>query len=137
MSKHKVSELTGGMLDAAVAMAEGAQLGGDVNPGTPRVPLAYSTDWEYGGPIIERERISVWELGPYSFIDQPLDCPWLARIFRPGLAAGLLPGSTMNDARAGEPDGIHIDRSGQTPLIAAMRALVAAKLGDEVDFSAR
>jgi len=56
----KTSELTGAALDWAVAMCEGLINGNDLDKGfilekgyTP------STDWAQGGPIIERERISV------------------------------------------------------------------------------
>jgi hypothetical protein len=53
--KYKVSELEGALLDAAVARAEGdnspisvtAAAGG-------RTYWSPSTDWQYGGPIIER-----------------------------------------------------------------------------------
>lgn len=46
--KLKASELTGDMLDWAVAKAEN-------NGGF--APVRYSTKWEFGGPVIEREEI--------------------------------------------------------------------------------
>ena len=62
-----------------------------------------STDWEQGGPIIEREGIS---------LDQYHDFPnW---------AASCPPESGFN-------------WFGPTPLIAAMRCYVASKLGDDVE----
>ncbi len=70
------------------------------------LPYGYSTDWERGGPIIERERISLEQS------EQPN---------KPFQAYAYLPGH--------EFDGLH----GPTPLVAAMRALVRAKLGDEVE----
>ena len=63
----------------------------------------YSTNWAQGGPIIEREGIS---------LDQYHDFPnW---------AASCPPESGFN-------------RFGPTPLIAAMRCYVASKLGDNID----
>lgn len=91
----KTSELSGIDLDWAVGQAhEDADL----------VPVAYSTDWAQGGPIIEKERLSVViQVGG----DSPVwhaSCP---RYLHHGYAA--------------------------TPLLAAMRCYVASKLGDEVD----
>lgn len=54
----KTSELTGAALDWAVAMAEnwaGADF--EVKP--------YCTDWAQGGPIIEREGISLTQFSDY------------------------------------------------------------------------
>jgi hypothetical protein len=93
----KTSELTGAALDWAVAMAEnwaGADF--EVKP--------YSTDWAQGGPIIEREHISVEAtrvggLGDRWMADIQTDCTQFA----------------------------------DKPLIAAMRCYVASKLGDTVD----
>jgi len=48
----KTSELTGVDLDRAVAHALGAPDDGNGLP-------CYSTDWAQGGPIIEREKITV------------------------------------------------------------------------------
>jgi hypothetical protein len=63
-----------------------------------------STNWSQGGPIIEREAI---ELTPDEY-------------------AGTWAAYMTNE---GEP----YEGTGTTPLIAAMRAYVASKLGDEVD----
>jgi hypothetical protein len=67
-----------------------------------------STDWVQGGPIIEREGISIARLDPTTEEDTNF---WVAHI-----------------------DGIYC-RYGPTPLIAAMRCYVVSKLGvgDEVD----
>ena len=64
-----------------------------------------STDWNIGGPIIEREKI---DLNHYRL--QDLTAQWDASI-----------------------DSWDSDWAGPTPLIAAMRCFVASKLGDEVE----
>ena len=108
--KIKTSELTGAALDWAVAKCEGLGLG-------PRGFVVYyhdgepamwqpSTDWAQGGPIIEREKISVM----FSF-DLGV---WV---------------SAIGELWVPEEGGVH----GPTPRIAAMRCFVASKLGDEVE----
>ena len=94
----KTSELTGTALDWAVAMAEN-WAGADfkVKP--------YSTDWSQGGPIIEREFITI--------INAAGDDVWSAYPIA--------------------DDPVAHRKSGPTPLIAAMRCYVASKLGDEVE----
>lgn len=94
--KVKVSELSGAALDWAVAEHE--QFLEDVFE-----PSSY---WGDGGPIIEREGISLY-----------LDTNnlWQANIF------------------AGNPAVFGTGVEGSTPLIAAMRCYVASKMGDEVD----
>jgi hypothetical protein len=68
----KVSELSGSALDWCVALAEGWKVEDDFwitdpsEPGTgqPLSDYSPSTEWEQGGPIIEREGIAVgksWE----------------------------------------------------------------------------
>ena len=91
----KTDELTGAALDWAVADCEGHDFPsadavcGIFNP---------STNWEQGGPIIEREKIATaWHI-----------TRWIA--WR----------------------GV-VEHPGPTPLIAAMRCYVAAKLGDDID----
>lgn len=102
--KIKTNELSGRALDWAVAKCEGK----NVDPW--HAALAgwlnehrYSTDWAHGGPVIERERIAI-----------STNCPqgWVAR-----LASGVVTRSA----------------NAPTPLVAAMRAYVASKLGDVVD----
>lgn len=108
------SELTDTALDWAVATCEGVT----VMPGKrgghyctykhgELVLLQYSTDWAQGGPIIEREGITV----------SKEDGAWSA-YFRENLF---------------EDDGSEHWQTGPTPLIAAMRVFVASKLGDEVE----
>lgn len=119
----KVSELTGAKLDYWVAKALGLDLDYMVNGvRTCRVPafincpaedaengdmFAPSTRWDHGGPIIERETIIIGRRGK-SF----------GRVWVSGI---------------GDENGFCIPTDiGPTPLIAAMRAFVASKYGEEV-----
>lgn len=102
--KHKTAELTGLDLDYAVCMAAGLLRMTNGSKEFQVGSLSPSTDWRIGGPIIERERIS---LEGRDRSGRPVD-EWVAKLVLP-----------LN--------------FGQTPLIAAMRAYVAAKLGDEVE----
>lgn len=124
--KHKVSELTGGLLDAAVAMAEGhkvCQLNGvwcsDLYGQWTRV--RNMREWRYVGPIIEREGIAI---APYEHgIGEP--SMWVAWVEERQHQATF-------DSYFER--GIFDDNSrGHTPLIAAMRAYVCSKLGEEVE----
>ena len=114
----KTSELTGAALDWAVAKAEGATDFWFDTVATHWVKLdgkdralrygwaqSYlpSTDWAHGGPIIEREKISVWARSE----------DFAAESFNGG------------------QEGLTLE--GPTPLIAAMRCYVASKLGDEIE----
>ena len=132
--KHKVSELTGGLLDAAVVAARRTE-GPDIRHqfSTHRVygdacraypgGAAYSpsTDWSQGGPIIEREGIAI---APYEHgIGEP--SMWVAWVEERQHQATF-------DSYFER--GIFDDNSrGHTPLIAAMRAYVCSKLGEEVE----
>jgi hypothetical protein len=114
----KTSELTGAALDWAVAKCEPDDTLAIYFDEPTGEPLCHddwpdnqeykpSTDWAQGGPIIERERISV---GDQTHIEgQPEHSAWYATN-RKG-AHGLA----------------------ETPLVAAMRCYVASKLGDEVE----
>jgi hypothetical protein len=97
--KIKTSELKDAALDWAVATCEDED---------PRMDTPYSTEWAFGGPIIEREWVEV--------------VPW--------------PNETDEGERwqATQHDLPHrVYCSGPTPLIAAMRCYVESRLGDEVD----
>lgn len=65
-----------------------------------------STNWEHGGPLIERESIAIWHC----------DGEWQASCGDPVRAIEIC-----------GPDGI-----GPTALVAAMRALVTIKFGAEI-----
>ena len=107
MKKIKVSDAFGPALDWAVAKCEGEQY--SAIPVTNGIGMefpatAYSTNWAQGGPIIERERISIrqWTNVPIVHAYMPQDAaPWA--------------------------------EDGASPLIAAMRCYVASKLGDIVE----
>ena len=96
----KTSELIGPALDWTVAKCKGwsTHLPWDDR-------ACPSTNWSQGGPIIEREHISIIDCDGYDF--------WRA--------------DKMN-AQAQV-----VTAYGSTPLIAAMRCYVASKLGDEVE----
>ena len=93
----KTNELTGAALDWAVMQCKGLvwSLHGHI---------PFSTDWAQGGPIIEREGLTVG----YANIEGGF---WTAR------------------TTAYPPEYTR----GPTPLIAAMRCYVASKMGDEID----
>jgi len=125
-TKKRVAELEGAQLDWAVAVASGEPLSVDAwqssdKPGTlPFVMVGTgegdkrvyypSSSWCHGGPIIECERIDL------EWWDEENAIQWWAQISEPAERA--------------------VEINGQTPLIAAMRAFVASKLGDEVEVPA-
>lgn len=100
--KIKTSELTGIALDWAVTYAlHGGCASYIFKHG--RAFHAYSTDWSQGGPIIEREKLSV----VIQTAEPPL---WFASCPR-----------------------YCYKGYGHTPLVATMRCFVASRLGDEVE----
>jgi hypothetical protein len=127
----RTAELTGALLDYWVARAEGVpaeqlsirQLidnrhvcvlepptnGFEFGPGV----ICFSADWAQGGPIIERERIELLHYGTMGWMGNP----WEAQL-----------GTDTHYIDQGPYDAI----PGPTPLVAAMRAYVASKFGDEV-----
>ncbi len=112
----KTSELTGAALDWAVAKCEGWDSYDTHSNGAFELERTStgeclwlrcfqpSTDWSQGGPIIEREAITVSEGSPVAGLE------WMA----------CDRGST------------HIQH-GPTYLISAMRCYVASKLGDDIN----
>lgn len=79
--------------------------------------LNYSTDWSFGGPIIER----------------PQDEAQMGIEGRVGWAPGAKEFATFFRAWYGPSDDPYIVSYGPTRLIAAMRCFVASRLGDEVE----
>jgi hypothetical protein len=119
MAIRKVSALSTEALDWAVVVAEDFKVA--VTPDSKLIVFKRSnitdyynpsTNWGWGGPIIEREKIST-AYEPSLIYDD--SCRWKA------LCAMSDKGHTY----------------GPTPLIAAMRCYVASKLGDEVDVPER
>lgn len=114
--KHRTSELEGALLDAAVAKA--LNLPGELRDwdGKGMMVFQRSTgplfrphmDWSMGGLIVERERIGLtWD---------DIAERWNAELEHPATPVGVQRTFAI----------------GPTPLIAAMRAFVASKLGEEV-----
>ena len=93
----KTNELTGAALDWAVHVALHGSCEGYAEH-------EYSTDWALGGPIIEREHISIEATRVGGLGDR-----WMAE------------------------DTGHCTEFADAPLIAAMRCYVASKLGDEIE----
>jgi hypothetical protein len=119
--KHRVAELDGALLDAAVAIAEDKRLckslynkrlilGFSVDAEID-IP-SYSTGWAYAGPIIERERIQ---------LEPPVD----------NVAIGY--GGPLWSAYAFNCEPPFPMRRGPTALVVAMRAYVASKYGETVE----
>lgn len=117
MARVKTSELIGAALDWAVAKCEGVTLEHGLTDDE-----RYSTEWAQGGPIIEREGISLRPIRKegHALHDQCL--------------AAYDQGNTDTMVRwvkrADWPRHYH---SGPTTLVAAMRCFVASRLGDEVE----
>lgn len=111
--KHRTADLEGALLDAAVAIADGARSDGIAfvwPQGTALMRHAWqpSTNWAQGGPIIEREQMNV---GPdVRTVNGAAASVWFAQQYN------------------GEGEQV-----GPTLLIAAMRAYVASKFGEWVD----
>ena len=115
----KTSELQGAALDWAVAQAEGnVRLQYDnregliINNVLGWIPYRPSVAWQQGGPIIEREGISV-------------------AADTTGMFEGFTWFATADDILVDPEDAVGV--RGPTPLIAAMRCYVVSKLGDEVE----
>ncbi len=109
--KYKVAELSGELLDAAVAKADPDTYKRWFGAG-PLDDRSFepSADWSIAGPIIERERRFCLQ-APDALEEQLGRGSWGAIVLGSGIG------------------WCH----GPTALIAAMRAYVASKLGEEVD----
>ena len=111
MKRIKVAEATGKVLDWMVAKCEGhlwrdASVCPQYGPNGTNCWQSWrpSTNWAQGGPIVEREKISIrqWANVPIVHAYMPID-------------------------------GAEWSSDGGLPLVAAMRCFVASKLGGEVD----
>lgn len=104
----KTSELIGATLDWAVAKCEDHYHRNGTTVFLNDFVFQPSTDWSQAGPIIEREKLFI--VAPYKS------------------ATGWKAYKMEDDTEL--PCWLE---DGPTPLIAAMRCLVASKLGDEVE----
>ena len=125
----KTSELIGPALDWAVAKIQGYDCHFDddvsgawlvpqegyLHDEKPLCRYQPSTNWSQGGPIIEREGIDIQQVFCYMEGSFSEPCGWQA--IRHTKGGPINPPKQIAD----------------TPLIAAMRAFVASKLGDEVE----
>lgn len=114
--KIKTKDLTGAALDWAVATAIGDELAAK-NIQFPRCAKHFpkfspSTDWSQGGPISDREHLTV---GPRPGI-RPIGRSWCAQY-----------------AHRGATPGADCYSVGDTALVAAMRCFVTSELGEEVE----
>ena len=102
----KTSELIGDDLDYAVHLATDPKGYGIQH---------WSTDWEFGGPLIEKYEVGFYQI-PYA------------------LNEGRIPDSSILAfvGRAEDAFCAQDGQIGETRLIAAMRAIVAHKLGDAI-----
>ena len=107
--KIKTNELTGAALDWAVAKCAELPFPFAYDDYGREYPVSPSTLWAQGGPIIEREGISI------RYSEKDARGAWYA---------------VLGPNRFLSPDH---EGSGPTILIAAMRCYVASRFGDEVD----
>lgn len=136
--KHRTATLEGPLLDAAVALALGWKwidgsysIRMDVDGPLIRPALTVddsaevfdpSESWAIGGPIIDRHGICIVRM--HRVDEQGHQHPaWFAWVLDADQGAG-----TYFDVYPGDAHG-----EGPTYLIAAMRAYVASKFGDEVE----
>ena len=117
--KIKTSELTGPALNWAVAKCEGDEDYLSVWKKTGARYWTPDTNWAQGGPIIEREKIT---LNHGTGIREGFR--WIATWWADNSGMAKKPAQRWTHNR---------HASGPTRLIAAMRCYVASKLGDEVD----
>lgn len=126
----KTAELKGVALDWAVAKCEGVLF--------PRSIPSYSTNWVQGGPIIEREKISLIRCDDSLDYSKGYDKPvnripvWFAE--RGGCHASQTSYGPQGD-NWGICISVDVDSGiyGGSALEAAMRCYVASKLGDEIE----
>lgn len=112
---QQVSNLSGIDLDKAVAICRGSgpipivkKVKGS-NPFIQSIYIRYSSDWNWGGPLITAEHI---EVSPRRNESKDRE-EWRAR--------------------KKTPDSIIVTQWGESPLIAAMRCFVACKVTQEIN----
>ena len=124
----KTSELIGPALDYSVAKCEAVTLAEHIEGNYSWlehevtgnwVTYSPSTDWSQGGPIICREITKVF---------RNVSGTWSAMILKDVPIPPEDRGTSLALTRRAQWNG-----AGPTPLIAAMRCLVASRIGDEVE----
>jgi hypothetical protein len=143
--KMKTAELAGRALDWAVAKAEGHDVA--IAEGTGQVVIRRqlvvdyfdpSTNWGWGGPIIEHQNVTViraddtYEVDEKGFTTSKRIPQWFAETSR-WVGHSL---TTSYEGEQMEPTFMIAEQAGYygpTPLVAAMRCYVASKFGAEVD----
>lgn len=134
--KHKTAELQGALLNKAVAMALNWSFDANhtlIESGAIMVKPSLSDGdnielfrpwelWAHGGPLIERDQISLWKGKWEGATARGMPEGWIAYIDADAVAYN---GEARTEGR--------FTGNGPTPLIAAMRAYLASKFGDEVD----
>ena len=129
--KIKTSQLIGPALDWVVAKCEALCLGSDPFGLKPIIAAPVfvknykpSTDWEQGGPIIEREKIDLEFMDNFE--------AWCGSVLRE-YGQDRESYSDDQDRESYTAEQESFVGYGPTPLIAAMRCYCCAKLGDEID----
>lgn len=119
--KVKVSTASGLVLRYCVAKADGWSNEGleDIANGDTYPEHDFDVNWSLAGPIIEREKLTVMNRS----VTNPNLQEWFA--VAPEAIALAIAEDDDRDAAIGS--------EGPTPLVAAMRAFVASKLGDTVE----
>lgn len=130
--KIKTADLIGPALNWAVAKAEGLNPNSDPKVRRQYVGYSgfaeangfgyaikhYSTDWSHGGPLIEREGLNLFK---HNKLNESQPDVWCAH--------KVVPRPNME----GSFNSCALALDGPTPLIVAMRCVVAANLGDEIE----
>lgn len=131
MITHKISELEGALLDAAVAKGEGLRI-------VALNPPAFSSCWAVGGPIIDRDHIflepphTVHALN-YSKDGKPRGVWSSYETWHATVSARTRTWNTGPDDPALLVGGRVGRGEDPTALVAAMRAYVASKFGEYVE----
>ena len=115
--KIRVSEATPAQLDYLAASTMGT--GTYWQSKEFMASFSPTTDWEQGGPIIEREIAKIF---------RNVGGTWTAMILKDVPIPPEDRGTSLALTRR-----VQWNAAGPTPLIAAMRCYVASKLGDEVE----
>lgn len=120
--KIKTADLIGPALDWAVSKCENEGvtiINGQLETRWTEDGWKPSTDWSQGGPIIEREKISI------EYWNHAHDGQHWRAVCNTNCKYSDVDGEFVEDSDT--------PRFASTPLIAAMRCFVASRLGDEVD----